>query len=70
MAHWSEVAVTKGGEAMLNELVAGRRLTVLSAWGGTGETSLEALAALEDPAEQRGPLVLLDAEKGVAGQRV
>ena len=70
MAHWSEVAVTKGGEAMLNDLLAGRRLTVLSAWGGTGETSPEALAELEDLAGERVPLELLDVENGLEGKTV
>lgn len=66
----SEVAVTKGGEAMLNDLLAGRRLTVLSAWGGTGETSPEALAELEDLAGERVPLELLDVENGLEGKTV
>lgn len=70
MAHWSEVAVTKAGEAMLNDLLAGRRLTVLSAWGGTGETAPESLADLENLAGERVPLELLDVENGLDGKTV
>lgn len=70
MAHWNEVAVTKAGEAMLNDLLAGRRLTVLSAWGGTGETEPESLADLENLAGERVPLELLDVENGLDGKTV
>ena len=36
MAHWSESAVTNIGVTMLNEYMAGRRLTITAAYGGSG----------------------------------
>lgn len=70
MAHWDEVAVTAAGEAMLNDLLAGRRLTVLSAWGGSGETDPAELAALIDVAGERHRLEILDVENGLEGKTV
>lgn len=70
MAHWNEVAVTAVGEGMLNDLLSGRRLTVLSAYGGTGETDPAELAALTDVAGERRRLELLDVENGLEGKTV
>ena len=36
MAHWTKAAVTNEGVKMLNEMMAGRFLTVTSASGGSG----------------------------------
>lgn len=70
MAHWNEVAVTTVGEGMLNDLLSGRRLTVLSAYGGTGETAPDDLPALTDVAGERHRLELLDVENGLEGKTV
>ena len=50
MAHWSESAVTNVGVAMLNEYMAGRRLTITAAYGGSG------LAGADKLVEQTGLL--------------
>lgn len=44
MAHWKDAAVTDSGVEMLNEWMAGRKITITSAYGGTGTVAPELLA--------------------------
>ena len=70
MEHWKDAAVTDSGVEMLNEWMAGRRLKVVSAYGGTGTVALDALAAQTGLANQKQQLVLLGEEDGPGGTTV
>ena len=63
MSHWENAAVTDAGVDMLNDLLAGRKLTITSAWGGTQKAQdPEALASQTDVLGERRVLSLLDVE--------
>ena len=71
MSHWENAAVTDAGVDMLNDLLAGRKLTITSAWGGTQKAQdPEALASQTDVLGERRVLSLLDVEDVEDGKTV
>lgn len=70
MSYWQQRAVTDVGNGMLNDLMAGRKLTICSAWGGTEKTAVDALAGLTDVSGTRCELGLLGLEKAPEGKMV
>lgn len=67
MAHWKDAAVTNAGVELLNEWMAGRRLTITSAYGGTGTVDASLLAGQTGLANQKQKLSLMGQEEGSAG---
>lgn len=69
---WKHSAVTNDGVEMLNGLMAGRKLTVTSAYGGTGFIDLETEKLEEQTGlvEQKQQLVVLDVENTEEGKIV
>ena len=71
MSHWENAAVTDAGVDMLNDLLAGRRLTVTNAYGGTEAAKDPAgLQAQTDVLGERKLLSLLDVEDVEDGKTV
>lgn len=70
MAHWQDCAVTNAGIGMLNELMAGRRLTITGAYGCMGKSDPAALERLEDLTGDKRRLDLLDVVNGETGKTV
>lgn len=71
MSHWENAAVTQAGVDMLNDLLAGRRLTVTNAYGGTEAAKDPAgLQAQTDVLGERTLLSLLDVEDVEDGKTV
>lgn len=68
--HWKEAVVTDSGVELLNEWAAGRRLKVVSAYGGTGTVALDTLAAQTGLANPKQQLILLGEEDGAGGTTV
>ncbi len=71
MAHWELAAVTRAGIDMLNDLLAGRVLTITNAYGGTESAgSAEDLEAQTDVLGSRRLLHILDVEEAPEGKTV
>ena len=70
MGYWQQRAVTDVGNEMLNDLMAGRKLTICGAWGGTERAAEDALAGLTDVCGERHQLGLLGLEKAPEGKMV
>lgn len=70
MAHWKDAAVTNEGVEMLNEWMAGRKITIVAAYGGTGTVDPELLTEQTDLVDMRQELYLLGEEDGVDGKTV
>lgn len=70
MPHWSEAAVTKAGVAMLNEMMAGRRLTLTRAAGGAGRADGSSLGTQEALLDPRQALSLIGEQDGPDGKTV
>ena len=70
MAHWKEAAVTNDGVEMLNEWMAGRKITIVAAFGGTGTVDPELLAEQTGLVDMRQELYLLGEENGADGKTV
>lgn len=70
MAHWKDAAVTNDGVEMLNEWMAGRRITVVAAFGGTGTVDPDLLAEQTDLVDMRQELKILGEEDGADGKTV
>ncbi|NBJ87940.1 DUF6273 domain-containing protein [Acutalibacter sp. 1XD8-36] len=70
MGYWQQRAVTDVGNEMLNDLMAGRKLTICSAYGGTEKAAEDALAGLTDVSGDRHELGLLGLEKAPEGKMV
>ncbi|MDE6260402.1 MAG: hypothetical protein K2M42_06005 [Oscillospiraceae bacterium] len=70
MGYWQQRAVTDVGSEMLNDLMAGRKMTICSAWGGTEKVAEDALAGLTDVCGERYELGLLGLEKTPEGKMV
>ena len=70
MAHWKEAAVTNDGAEMLNEWMAGRKITITSAYGGTGTVDPELLTEQTGLVDMRQKLHLLGEEDGADGKTV
>ena len=70
MAHWGEAAVTHSGVQMLNEMMAGYRLELASAKGGTGRLSPDSLRNQTDLLDIRQFLSLIDEQDGPGGKTV
>ena len=60
MTHWNEAAVTNVGNDMLNEMMAGRNLTVTAAYGGTGLVDAEDIATQTALVDQKQTLSIID----------
>ena len=70
MAHWKDAAVTNEGVEMLNEWMAGRKITVVAAFGGTGTVYPDLLTEQTDLVDMRQELYLLGEEDGTDGKTV
>lgn len=70
MGYWQQSVVTDAGVGMLNDLMAGRRMTICSAWGGTESAPPEVLARQTDVSGGRWKLDLLDLVKLPEGKLV
>lgn len=70
MAHWGEAAVTPPGVQMLNEMMAGYRLALASARGGTGRVPPDSLRNQTDLRDIRQSLSLIDEQDGPGGKTV
>lgn len=68
MAHWSESAVTNVGVAMLNEYMAGRRLTITAAYGGSGLVDEDKLVEQEDLLERKQTLNIVEVSDAPSGK--
>lgn len=70
MAHWKEAAVTNEGVEMLNEWMAGRKISIVAAFGGTGTVDPELLEEQTDLVDMRQELNILGEEDGADGKTV
>lgn len=70
MAHWKDAAVTNEGVEMLNEWMAGRKITVVAAFGGTGTVDKELLTEQTGLVDARQELYILGEEDGADGKTV
>lgn len=70
MAHWKDAAVTDTGAEMLNEWMAGRKITIVAAYGGTGTVDPELLREQTGLVEVRQTLNILGEENGPEGKTV
>ena len=70
MAHWKDAAVTNEGVEMLNEWMAGRKICIVAAFGGTGTVDPELLAEQTGLVDMRQELYLLGEENGADGKTV
>ena len=70
MAHWHDVAVTNDGVAMLNEMMAGKKLCLTSAYGGTGIVDTAVLGDQTAMVDQKQKLALIDEKDGPDGKTV
>ncbi len=70
MAHWKEAAVTNDGVEMLNEWMAGRKITITSAYGGTGTVDRSLLTEQTGLVDMRQKLHLLGEEDGADGKTI
>lgn len=68
MAHWSESAVTNVGVAMLNEYMAGRRLTITAAYGGTGLVDADKLVEQTGLLERKQTLNIVEVADAPSGK--
>lgn len=68
MAHWSESAVTNVGVAMLNEYMAGRRLTITGAYGGSGLVDENKLVEQTGLLEQKQTLNIVEVADAPSGK--
>ena len=68
MAHWKDAAVTNEGVEMLNEWMAGRKITIVAAYGGTGTVDPELLTEQTDLVDMRQELYLLGEEDSTDGK--
>ncbi len=70
MSHWSEAVVTDSGVEMLNEWMAGRTITITSAYGGTGTVDPELLTEQTGLVDSQQKLCLLGEKNGPEGKTV
>lgn len=70
MAHWKDAAVTNEGVEMLNEWMAGRKITIVAAYGGTGTVDRSLLTEQTGLVDMRQKLHLLGEEDGADGKTV
>lgn len=68
MAHWSESAVTNVGVAMLNEYMAGRRLTITAAYGGSGLAGADKLVEQTGLLERKQTLNIVEVADAPSGK--
>lgn len=68
--HWSEAAVTDAGAEQLNEMMAGRKLVVTRAVGGSGSVSEEDLRGLTALTEQKQKLTIIEDRSDNEGRTV
>ena len=66
----SALTVTNDGAEMLNEWMAGRKITITSAYGGTGTVDPELLTEQTGLVDMRQKLHLLGEEDGADGKTV
>lgn len=70
MARWKDAAVTNEGVEMLNEWMAGRHITVVAAFGGTGTVDPALLTEQTGLVDMRQELYLLGEEDTTDGKTV
>lgn len=70
MAHWKNTAVTNDGVEMLNEWQAGRKITIVAAYGGTGTVPPSLLSEQTGLVDVRQEIHILGEEDGADGKTV
>ena len=70
MAHWKDAAVTNEGVEMLNEWMAGRKITIVAAYGGAGTVDRSLLAEQTGLVNMRQELKILGEEDGADGKTI
>lgn len=70
MSHWKDAAVTNDGVEMLNEWMAGRKITIVAAYGGAGTVEPELLAEQTGLVDRKQELHILGEENGQDGKTV
>ena len=70
MAHWKDAAVTNDGVEMLNEWMAGRKITIVAAYGGTGTVDPALLREQTGLVDTRQEITILGEENGADGKTV
>lgn len=70
MAHWKDAAITNDGVEMLNEWMAGRKITIVAAYGGTGTVDPDLLPEQTGLVDMRQTLHLLGEEDGPKGKTI
>ncbi len=70
MAHWKDAAVTDIGVEMLNEWMAGRKITIVAAFGGTGTVDPELLTEQTGLVDMRQELHILGEVDELDGKTV
>jgi len=70
MAHWKDTAVTDDGVEMLNEWMAGRKISITDAYGGTGTVDVEKLAEQHGLVDTKQRLSLMGEENRPDGKTV
>lgn len=68
MSHWSESAVTDVGVTMLNEYMAGRKLTITAAYGGTGLVDADKLVEQTGLLDQKQTLNIVEVADAPSGK--
>lgn len=70
MSHWNEAAVTNAGTEMLNEMMAGRKLTLTAAYGGTGLVEAGELEQQTGLLNQQQKLSIIDERTDETGKTI
>lgn len=70
MTHWNETVVTDIGNEMLNEMMAGRFLTVTAAHGGTGLVNARELAKQTDLLARKQTVKIINDETTSEGRTI
>ena len=70
MAHWKDAVVTDEGVELLNEWLAGRKITIVGAEAGTGTVDVESLTAQTGLVNKKQDLNILGQEDGPEGKVV
>lgn len=70
MKHWNETVVTDVGNEMLNEMMAGRFLTVTAAYGGTGLVDAGEMAQQTDLLDRKQTVSIINDETTGEGRTI
>lgn len=70
MAHWKNAVVTNEGVEMLNEWMAGRKISIVAAFGGTGTVDPELLTEQTGLVNEQQELYILGEEDDPKGKTI